>query len=245
MSENEVINETPKEKRKIGVGYILGCIFGVLFLLAALGAGIDVQILPAILLFIAAIMVLPPTWNEINKKMNVTITGGVKAIIVIVLIFAAGAMMDEPATENYDDVDIIENTPSQTENVEAEEITPTVAEPADEITVVSTSFSDFALYLDPTSTELQKETYFNQHYKGNYVTWTGTVSSVSESWGSYRVHVIHSPYTWISDVSVEMRDDQLDKLLQLKEGDTITYTAKMIRYGEILGMSAEDGVIVE
>ena len=36
---------------------------------------------------------------------------------------------------------------------------------------------------------------------------------------------------------------QKDKLLQLKKDDKITYTAKLTRYGDILGISAEDGTI--
>jgi|SRR5665647_2669692 len=114
-------------------------------------------------------------------------------------------------------------------------------EPAKEI--VSTSFSDFALYSDSTATSLQKESFFDDNYKGKYVTWSGTVSSVSESYGSYVVQVKHKSSTLVSDVRVKMRDDQKDKLLQLKEGSPITYTAKMTRYGDILGMSAEDGTI--
>ncbi|WP_162198686.1 hypothetical protein, partial [Methanosarcina mazei] len=98
-------------------------------------------------------------------------------------------------------------------------------------------------YLDPDSTQLQKESFFDENFKDKYVTWSGTVSTVTESSGSYAVQVVHKSSTLISDVRVEFRADQKDKLIQLKEGDPITYTAKMTRYGEILGMSAEDGVI--
>jgi hypothetical protein len=57
------------------------------------------------------------------------------------------------------------------------------------------------------------------------------------------VQVKHSDKSLISDVIVTMRDDQKDKLLTLKEGDPIKYTAKLTRYGDILGLSADDGVI--
>ena len=57
-------------------------------------------------------------------------------------------------------------------------------EPAKEI--VSTSFSDFALYSDSTATSLQKESFFDDNYKGKYVTWSGTVSSVAKVWVIYR-----------------------------------------------------------
>jgi len=128
-------------------------------------------------------------------------------------------------------------TPSN--NSEPAKETQSPAEPAKEI--VSTSFSDFTPYLDSTATSLQKESFFDDHFKGKYVTWSGTVASVSKTLGSYTVSVKHSSKSLVSDAIVTMRDDQKDKLLQLKEGDPIKYTAKLTRYGDILGISAEDG----
>jgi hypothetical protein len=130
-------------------------------------------------------------------------------------------------------------TPSN--NSEPVKGTQSTAEPAKEI--VSTSFSDFTPYLDSSATSLQKQSFFDDHFKGKYVTWSGTVSSVSQTMGSYMVNVKHSDKSLVSDVIVTMRDDQKDKLLQLKEGDPIKYTAKLTRYGDLLGISAEDGTI--
>jgi cytoskeletal protein RodZ len=145
---------------------------------------------------------------------------------------------EEPEKETSSSDETVKET---TSSEEPEKETSSSEEPEKEI--VSTSFSDFALYSDSTATSLQKESFFDDNYKGKYVTWSGTVSSVSESYGSYTVQVKHKSSTLVSDVIVKMRDDQKDKLLQLKEGSPITYTAKMTRYGDILGMSAEDGTI--
>lgn len=123
---------------------------------------------------------------------------------------------------------------------EAEEASSS-EEPEKEI--VSTSFSDFTPYTDTSATTLQKEAFFDEHFKDKYVTWSGKVASVDESFGSYTVQVKHSSQSLISDAIITMRDDQKDKLLQLKEGSPITYTAKLTRYGEILGISGEDGTI--
>ena len=111
--------------------------------------------------------------------------------------------------------------------------------------LVSTSFSDFgAVYCDSDATNLQKQALFDDKFKGKYVKWSGTVSSVSETWGSYTLQVKHCPDTWVSDIVVAMRDNQKDALLQLREGDKVTYIAKLTRCGDILGISAEDGEIV-
>jgi cold shock CspA family protein len=171
---------------------------------------------------------------------------------IIILFIVLGAVFGSDSSDNTEtNSDISETAASSDEPVEEtvsipEDTTNEDASGSDEADkeIVSTSFSDFALYTDSSATELQKETFFNENYKDKYVTWTGTVTTVSESFGSYSVQVKHSPNTLTSDVIVKMRDDQKDKLLQLKEGSEITYTAKMTRYGEILGMSAEEGVIV-
>jgi hypothetical protein len=42
-----------------------------------------------------------------------------------------------------------------------------------------------------------------------------------------------------------MKDDQKDRLLKYKEGDIITYRAKLTRLGDILGLSATDGEVIE
>jgi hypothetical protein len=142
----------------------------------------------------------------------------------------------------------VEETPKEEATVEetpkeeaTEEEKPSTDEAPKEI--VSTSFSDFTPYLDSSSTSLQKESFFDDHFKGKYVKWSGTVSSVTESMGSYNVGVKHSDKSLFSDVTVTMRDDQKEKLLQLKEGSKITYTAKLTRYGDILGIYADDGTI--
>ena len=114
----------------------------------------------------------------------------------------------------------------------AVEETPSADDAPEEI--VSTSFSDFTPYLDSSATSLQKESFFDDHFKGKYVKWSRTVSSVTESGGSYNVGVKHSDKSLFSDVTVTMRDDQKEKLLQLKEGSKVTYTAKLTRYGDIL-----------
>lgn len=111
--------------------------------------------------------------------------------------------------------------------------------------LVSTSFSDFGdVHCDSDATDLQKQALFDDNFKDKYVKWSGTVSSVSETWGSYSLQVKHCPDTWISDIVITMRDDQKDALLQLREGDAVTYIAKLTRYGTILGISATDGEIV-
>lgn len=112
--------------------------------------------------------------------------------------------------------------------------------------IVSTDFADFgATYCDTNSTSLKKKALFEDNFKDRYVTWAGTVSSIRESSGKYILGVKHCDDTWTEDIDIKMRPDQKDALLDLKEGDQVTYTAKMKSIGGLLtGLGAEDGVIL-
>ena len=98
-------------------------------------------------------------------------------------------------------------------------------------------------WCDTTLTDLQRQEMFKK-YKGKYITWTGEVSAISETWGDLTLQVKHCPDSLTTDIIITMKDNQKDKLLKLKEGDTVTYKAKLERFGTILGLSAEDGEII-
>jgi len=122
----------------------------------------------------------------------------------------------------------------------------TIQEKPKEIVVVSKSFEDdFWILCDTTATNLQKRDVFDNKLKNNYVEWTGIITSISESLGRYTLQVIHCPQTLISDITIIMKDDQKDKLLKYRENEAITYRAKLTRLGDILGLSATDGEVIE
>jgi cytoskeletal protein RodZ len=185
-------------------------------------------------------------FKALNKIIKIIL--GIFVLFFIVALLSGG---DSPSDDNktnsvQEPAKDSQATPEQknvTTSSSDETVKETTSSEVPEKEIVSTSFSDFALYSDSTATSLQKETFFDDNYKGKYVTWSGTVASVGESMGSYTVSVKHSSKSLISDAIITMRDDQKDKLLQLKEGSKITYTAKLTRYGDILGISGEDGTI--
>ena len=113
------------------------------------------------------------------------------------------------------------------------------------INTVSKSFKDFQIMCDPSATTLQKDYKFETQFKGEYIQWTGIVSSIKESWGSYSLHVKHCSSTFTSDITIEMTDDQKNNLLKYREGDKITYQAKLNRFGEFLGLSASEGKVIQ
>jgi len=112
-----------------------------------------------------------------------------------------------------------------------------------EISVVSKSFEDdFSILCDREATNLQKHDIFDKRLKDRYVEWSGEVSSISEG---PTLQVKHCYNTLISDIVVRMKQNQKDKLMKYREGDQITYKAKLTRLGDILGLSATDGEVIE
>ena len=101
------------------------------------------------------------------------------------------------------------------------------------------------MYCNSESTTLKKETLFNENLKGQYVTWEGTVQTISEYSSGYTMGVKLCDSTWTWDIDVVMRDDQKNILLNINEGDKVTFKAKMKKIGGFLtDLSAEDGQII-
>lgn len=94
-------------------------------------------------------------------------------------------------------------------------------------------------------TDLQREDIFDRKYKNKYVEWDGTVGSISKGmFGGYTLQVKHCPNTLVSDVLVNLKDNQKQNALELQQGEMVTYRAKLTRWGSLLGFSADEGEII-
>jgi len=89
---------------------------------------------------------------------------------------------------------------------------------------------------------LQKDDLWKK-YKGKRVQWTGTVTSVSQSWGSLTLQVKMNPDTWTSDLMITLRKGEKSKALTLSEGDRVTFRGILDRWGTLM-IRLRDGQIV-
>ena len=153
---------------------------------------------------------------------------GVVFAVLLAILFVGG-VSDPSSTEESV---YIEPTP-EPEVVEVK--------PVEVKTIVSSEFPPG--YNNPDITELQKEAYFDTRLKGEYVQWTGTVSDVSMSGRTVKISVDHGS-SMTSNALIRLSDGQFDKAITLQRGDTVTYTAKMTRWGSFLGFYGEDGEII-
>ena len=228
VTNNKPDFRSKKDKSKIiTLGLMLSWIFGVIFGLGGISFLVDGSAGTGIPSILISVLILPPINSYIEERFNFSLSRGLRITLVVILFVVYASNVPDSITQ-LDDVQ--SSTTSSIEN------TPAIS---------STSFSEYGnVYCDIDATDLQKETLFNDNFKNKYVKWTGEVSSVSESFDSYNLQVRHCDSTFVSDVTISMKDTQKDKLLQLREGDIVTYTAKLTRYGSILPLSADEGEIV-
>jgi len=113
-------------------------------------------------------------------------------------------------------------------------------------TFLSESCAEVAQKFDTSGkmTDLQKK-YAWGNYEKQKIKWSGIVRSVSESFGSLSVHIKCRSQTFGSDVIVYFDDQWKNDLLQLKEGQKLSFTAELHDYNQLLGIFARNGSIVK
>lgn len=235
----------PKENevKKITVGSIFSWIFGVIFLLAGVGA-IATSPIPGIIIIICSAMIIPYFNKLIIDKFNIKISGGVKFLLVIIIFTAVGFTATNDITDsiNQQDTSIAEtNKEVNTSNTPPKKI------------FVKKTYNDLWSVFNPQSkyTDLQKEKIFNDDYKGKYAEWTGRVKDVDASiLDNLKLHIEHRNKEDFDlnggDVTVYMKKNQLEKLLELQKGDEVTYSALFKDFADIImiGFYMEDGELI-
>lgn len=118
-----------KEVKKIGLGLILGWIFGILFFFGTFNNLIRLNFKIALTFLIMGAAIFPPLLNLYKKKFNFEISSGLKVIIVIigfflVFLFAFTSSLNNSShnsdVDNYDEIlkelEEINNTLKEMEN---------------------------------------------------------------------------------------------------------------------------------
>ena len=158
----------------------------------------------------------------------VLILGGLALGLVVVLAII-GSILPKPKRTDY------VNAPKTTAGEAADPVQPS--------TLAWSEIS--AIYgLKSKDTDLARDEKWKA-YKGFTIQWTGTVVDVSKDLlGDYLLSVKMNPDTFSSDVSVKLKKDQVSPALQLKKGDKVTYQARLVNWGSLLPITADEGVIV-
>lgn len=119
---------------------------------------------------------------------------------------------------------------------------PPVVSPVIPLSSIPWSEIDAVYNLKNKYTDLQKDEFWKQ-YTGKKVRWSGTVSSVSENFGSLNLQVKMNPDTFTSDLLIKLKDSERSKALGLKVGDSVTFTGILDTWGSILPITLKEGEI--
>ena len=114
---------------------VLAWIFGGLLILTGVGF-FTTSILGGIVMLLAGAIVLPPTFSLIQKKFNVNISGGLRTVIVIILLVIAGSTIDssEVSKVTSEEAETVTNNDTVPTTQVNEEPKP---EPAIEVTAMA------------------------------------------------------------------------------------------------------------
>ncbi len=115
-----------KQVRKITLGFVLGWIFGVILLLAGFTYLFSGNVLPAILIMLIGFILLPPANTLLANKFGFVISGGLKVVLVLVLLILIGTIEGNKAKEdgytNKDTENSAEDEKSSSEANNTEEV---------------------------------------------------------------------------------------------------------------------------
>ncbi len=101
-----------------------------------------------------------------------------------------------------------------------------------------------AIYnLKSTYTELQKKEHW-KNYEGKKVKWSGSVSSVGETFGTMSLQVKLNPSSFSSDVLVRLKPTEREKAVALREGNLVTFVGILDDWGTLMPVTLDQGVIV-
>jgi hypothetical protein len=94
-------------------------------------------------------------------------------------------------------------------------------------------------------TSLQKNQEW-ERFKGKRVTWSGQVVAVSEGWFSgLTLQVKMNRSTLTSDILITLKGTEKSKASQLHKGDQVRFTGILSNWYSLLGISMDDGEIIQ
>lgn len=145
------------------------------------------------------------------------------AIVVLLIIGVAGGGSDDDSNKGNDGN---QTTNSETKNNSEKETEV-------EITYTQCTVDEMVKLLEENALKAEKE------YKDKYVELTGKLS-VIDSDGSYiSLSCVNDEWSFTTVQCFIKNDEQLNKVMEMSTGDTITLKGKVTSIGEVLGYSLD------
>lgn len=110
--------ENTVEPKKITIGTVMGWIVGVVFIIAGVGM-MTTSVVGGLLTLIAGLVLIPTINDQLKKKANLNLSGGLRFVIAIIL-FAVGVTMSSDDTKT----DVVGTVMEETTTTETTETAP-------------------------------------------------------------------------------------------------------------------------
>lgn len=112
---NNIEKSSEVKTKKITLGFIIGWILGILFVVIGFMAVISSDTLSGVFAIAIAVVVLPPITTVIEEKYHFVLSGGVKTLLVIFLLFGLGYY----ASHKQDQPEVAKEVPASAPSVKA------------------------------------------------------------------------------------------------------------------------------
>ena len=214
-------NQSSEVKTKnITFGLVVSWIFGVIIGVVGIFTLFSEPI-PGILFVLSALIALPPVNRVVKEKMNFSLSGGLKFVVVLVLLGIAGSQMGDTAKTEV----------AQTSNQEEKKIEVPVAT----LKVTATQISE-----DYKANEVAADV----KYKGKTVEISGLVGDIGKD-------ILDTPYVTfqteqyaiVNQVQCMFSKTDEQKLTNLSKGQKITLTGEVS--GKLVSVIVKGCEIVE
>lgn len=201
-------SNSDKKVRKITLGSIIGWVIGIGSLILVFTT-IKTNILASILYLILALILIPPFSKKIQTTLNLTLSKGVKVLIILVVMFAIGSITEDTnQAVNNADKNIV------TDTVENKEVL--------EETVVSVTATKIL------SDYEENEVSADSVYKDKYIEITGSVDTIGKD-------ILDTPYISLkngdqysfSSVQCMFMTNRESDLVDVKKGQPIKLKGKV------------------
>lgn len=221
MSDDNHVHEG--KTRKITAGFVFSWIFAVLVGLPGIMSLFEGKILSGILFILVALVLLPPLNVWVEKRFKFALSGGLKVIVVILLLMAVGFSLTSTA----------KGTPVSTTTSAGSTAAPEVPAQTPPMQVTAD-----ALY----SAYNQNEVAADAKYKGNVVEVSGIINTIGKD-------VLNTPYVTLNageyafpDVQCMFSQADESQLATLSSGQRITMDG--VVSGESLTIVEIDGCAI-
>jgi len=231
-----------KEPKKVTLGLVLSWTLGVFFAIGGFGM-LFTNFFSGLLVLLVAVILLPPANKFIEKKLNFTLSTGLKIVLILVLLTLGGLMLNksEDSTDldtAVDDLnesvdDLKEAVGNDTEEKEQEE-------KEEEIVYTKVELGTFFEEYETNEVNAQEK------YVGNYIETTGTVTDVSKDILD-KVYVSLEPSSadkWYVGPTLQCYIKEGESVSDLSKGDTITVQGRVAESTmTMISVTAKDCIV--